>query len=131
MKEFISLKDAEKQMLKKFLKRITIAFSVILGIRLIRLYIRNHSNEFSELREHYLHGNEAAFVNAIIPLLVLFCFILIIVLFAIKGRAAIVHPLFMGIVIFLVADLAFLILYPELFVAVLDTTLFYNAKTID
>ena len=95
-------------------------------MRVIRIYIHANSQKFEGLRQFYSDGNERSFINLLLPLILFSSLLAIVSLLAIKGRAAVVHPIFIGTVLFVIVDLSLILIYPELFIAVLDAILFHN-----
>lgn len=122
----MKLTQEEKLKLIIFLKRALKVLVFIIFIRLIRIYIRSHSDELVFIRDLYRNGNERDFVAVLLQVVIIGCFIGIAVLFTVKGRKALIHPLFMSLIIFMTIDIIFLLVYPELFIAILDTSLFYG-----
>ena len=123
----VDITQEEKQQLLKFAKRAFKVIVFILIVRLVRMYIRANANEYEFIRELYTNGNEGEFVQfVLIPMILIACLIIMASMFLIKGRPALVHPFFAGVAIFGLVDIITMFMFPEIFVAVLDSTLFHK-----
>lgn len=122
------LTSEEKTTFMKMFRRAMKVVIFILLIRLIRIYMRANAQTFEGLREFYSYGNERNFINFIIPTIVICCILAMGCLLAFKGRSAFVHPIFLGLVLFVIVDVSFVLIYPELFLAVFDATFFHDSN---